>query len=111
MNSGEFVPINEAENDYECIMNQYNLSYTKNRSALKDKIKESISNVEFTRPANRSKPSIIHSSEARRVAISEASQQGGQDKVSTIFNCAKIVRKSIEKSTPWKFTGSLRDQK
>ena len=108
INSGEFVPINEAENDYECTMNQYNLSYTKNRSALKDKIQESISNVEFTRPANRSKPSIIHSSEARRVAISEVSQQ---DKVSTIFNCAKIVRKSIEQSTPWKFTGSLKDQK
>ena len=52
--SGEFVPINEAENDYECIMNQYNLSFTKNRSALKDKIQECISNVEITQLANRS---------------------------------------------------------
>ena len=30
--------------------------------------------------------------------------------MSTIFNCAKIVRKSIEQSTPWQFTGSLKNQ-
>ena len=30
--------------------------------------------------------------------------------MSTIFKCAKIVRKSIEQSTPWQFTGSLKNQ-
>ena len=35
--SGEFIPINEAENDYQQIMKQYNLSYAMNRSTLKKK--------------------------------------------------------------------------
>ena len=47
--SGKFVPINEAENDYECIMNQYNLLFTKIRSALKFRIQECISNIGIIR--------------------------------------------------------------
>ena len=108
--SGEFIPINEAENDYQHIMKQYNLSYAMNRSTLKNKIQENICDVEFTRHINRSKPSLIHSSKARKFAVSEVAQQSGQEKVLSIFKCAKIVRKSIEQATPWKFTGSLKNQ-
>ena len=37
MISGEFIQIDNVENDYECIMNQYNLSYVKYWSALTEK--------------------------------------------------------------------------
>ena len=81
-----------------------------NRSTLKNNIQDNICNVEFTRPTDCSKPSLIHSSKARNDAVSEVAQQSGQEKVLSVFNCAKIVRKSIEQATPWKFTGSLKNQ-
>ena len=62
---GEFIPIDKAVNDYENIMKEYTLTHSISRAALRAHITQHMENVEFTRPQDRTKQSIIHSTGAR----------------------------------------------
>ena len=81
IHSGEFIPINDAQNDYEIIMKQHRLQYVISRKVLKAKIQQHITDVEFTRPINRAKPSLIHSTKACNATVSEVAHQSDQEKV------------------------------
>jgi hypothetical protein len=71
--------------------------------------------VEFTRPRDPSKPTLIHSIASRSEAVEDMvhtinkrrCRQINKKEVQTIFQCAMVIRKAIEQGKTWKFQGSL----
>ena len=106
---GEFIPIDEAVNDYQNIMKEYTLTHSISRAALRAHITQHMENVEFTRPQDCTKSSIIHSTGARAEAVSDAAKESSKENVRIIFQCAQMIRRAIEKGNEWKFNGSLTD--
>ena len=99
INQGEIIPIDEAEQDFENMMRDHSQSRTLERAALRDGIKQHIKQMQFSRPNNPSKPSLIHTVKMGNVAV--------EDWVDIIFQCALLIRKAIEQYQSWKFGGSL----
>ena len=76
------------------------------RKKLKDLIMEEIPNVEFCKPrkVNESERAV-----SRDFAIAEAEtrDESLSDELKTLFDAAKILRKSVIDSEKWEFTGDL----
>lgn len=104
-----FIPIDEAVIDYEHVMKEHTLTHRIARAALRAHIAQHMENVEFTRPQDRTKPNISHSTAARAAAVSDAAKQSNKDNARVIFQCAQMIRRAIEKYNAWKFNGSLTD--
>lgn len=108
--SGEFIPISEAQRDYESVMRMHSLSHTVTRQALQKKIQEHIKDVNFTRPSNPAAPSLIHSSFSTKEAVTEAARDRDNEELTAVFKCSKIIRKAIERIEPWQFDGTTSAQ-
>ena len=110
INSGEFIPISEAQADYESVMQMHSLSHTVTQQTLKKKIQEHIKNVNFTRPSNPAAPSLIHFSLSRNEAVREAARDRDNKELTAVFKCSKIICKAIEQNEPWQFDGTTTTQ-
>ena len=110
INAGDFIPITDVENDYQNIMKEHqqmNVAIT--RASLKEKIKQNIDNVEFTRSPDRRKPSFVHTSAMREAAVSNAATESKINDLKTILTSAKAIRKVMEKNDAWRFNGALNE--
>ena len=107
LHGGEILSIESVHDDYHNIMREHNLSHRIERSVLKESIIKHIHDVEFGRPQNRRKSSLIHTTKARDAAVDEASKHSQSEKINIIFECAKIIRAAIGQCKQWTFQGTL----
>ena len=72
-------------------MKEYTLTHSISCAALRAHITQHMENVEFTRPLDHTKPSIIHSTCARAEDVSDAAKQSSKENVRVIFQCAQMI--------------------
>ena len=80
--------------------------------ALKEKLKHNMCDVEFSRP-HRNKLELVCSNTTKNASVPHASsEQTYREDTQKIYDCAKIVRKAILKTTenPWTFNGTLENE-
>ena len=99
ISSGSYMPITKAMTDYTDIMKEHNIiGISMTRQELRDKITQNIEIAEFTRPSDRSKPTLIHSKSAQAAALNDAAHKNGIEEVYIIFQCVQLVRRAIEQA-------------
>ena len=99
ISSGSYIPITKAMTDYTDIMKEHNIiGISITRQELRDKITQNTEIAEFTRPSDRSKPTLIHSKSAQEAALNNAAHKNGVEEVCIIFQCAQLVRRAIEQA-------------
>lgn len=81
------------------------------RRKVKQKLQDNVHGIEFCRSTRITEPERICSSKVKDKAVAELPTTDDPSKdIQTIFECAKIIRRSISsshKNSPWKFDGSL----
>ena len=108
ISSGSYIPITKAMTDYTDTMKEHNIiDISITRQELRDKITQNIEIAEFTRPSDRSQPTLIHSKSAQEAALNDAANKNGIGEVYIIFQCAQLVCRAIEQANKWTFRGSL----
>lgn len=112
VDEGQGVTITEAEIIYSNMMRDYDLDIPNTkRYRLLQRIRQNVTcNITEGRG---SKPTLIHCKEAQCAEInSENEEKARENEMNVIFQCAKIIRKSIIRKRslqPWDFHGSLRN--
>ena len=66
--------------------------------------------MHFSRPPDRTKPEQIFSTKIKDQILSNAQTESSlKDDLNVLLRAAKILRKDIASTMPWKFTGTFAD--
>ena len=107
--------MNEIQEPYVNLLKEHDLPVSDNHNYkphLKQLILQNIADVHFSQPSNRTKPEQILSTKLKDEAISSTiTSDNLKDDLKVLLQAAKILRKDIASSPPWKFNGTFVDYK
>ena len=105
------LSMNDIQNVYFDILedNQVPILPSKRyKPYLKELIRSNISNVNFVRPKDMTKPEyLITTGEVRRLLSNSLNTNESSDEFNTLMAAAKILRKEMLNSPEWKFEGTF----
>ena len=112
LSEGSVLSMSALRDTYSKILQANGVKESNTHSTmLKRKIVKNIEDVQFSKPKRKNESERVFSSVARDAAIDKAidSETDLEQNMKTVFDCAKIVRKSMTKALvhPWVFQGSL----
>ncbi|CAH3136345.1 unnamed protein product, partial [Porites lobata] len=96
------------EQAFDSISNENNSPKTLSRRSVKELIQKEIKGVEFHKPSRANEPERVSVKQCRDTAIHIVESTADSDEsMKTLFDAASILRKAINRSEKWVFSGSL----
>ena len=89
---------------YNNLMGNSDKTQVNYKRYLKQLLTENICNIVFSRPPLRNEAERVCSAETQGKAINHI--KNGVDNISTVFECAKIIRNELLQHDQWQFKGS-----
>jgi hypothetical protein len=108
IDDGEFIPMTEVQQLYKDIFQNHQIpGFDPNeRLYLKQKLQNSLKNVNITAPSGR-KASVVHSSDAGAAAIraAAAEQRDIHGTLKVLYRSGRIIRNAVKQArqNPWNF--------
>lgn len=108
LDSGEILNMAQLEQAFDSISNENNSPKTLSRRSVKELIQKEIKGVEFHKPTRANEPERVSVKQCRDAAIHIVESTADSDEsMKTLFDAASILRKAINRSEKWVFSGSL----
>ena len=105
--------MNDIEQSYIGLLNANGFTLPNNpkyKPYLKKLILENIASVHFNRPPDKTKPEQVLSTKAKETLLADKLAPDTTDltkDVKVLLEAAKILRRDIASTTPWKFEGTF----
>ena len=112
LRDGQILTVSDLQNTLEQVFQANDVSKVRyNRKTLKALLENEISDVEFHKPKRRNEPERVSVKTTRDEAIqlSEDARAKCDEELKVLFDAAKTLRKAINRSKRWEFTGTLTD--
>lgn len=118
LKSGKIVTMSNLQNLYEAILDANNSENpTITRKTLKGLLQHEIPDIEFHKPKRINESERVTVKSTRDFAVqqsedyeeSEESEDDCEEEMKVLFDAATLLRKAINKSKAWHFTGSFND--
>lgn len=112
LRNGKILTMSKLQEEFEDILQANNVENpTSTGKVLKQLIQNKIPDVEFHRPkrVNESERVSVKTTRDATIQQAEDSVDDYDEEMTTIFDAAKLLRKSINRSKSWVFTGSFKD--
>ena len=107
LDSGKILNMAQLEQVLDSISNE-NSPKNLIRRSVKDLIQKEIKGVEFHKPTRANEPERVSVKQCRDAAIHIVESTADSDEsMKTLFDAASILRKAINRSEKWVFSGSL----
>ena len=97
---------NEVNRHCNNLLGNDDKSLKNHKRYLKSLLENKLTDIVFSKPLARNESERLCSKETQRAVIEETFKNA-KDDFSTIFDCAKTIRKDIQKNEQWKFYGSF----
>ena len=107
LDSGEILNMAQLEQAFDSISNENNRPKTLIRHSVKELIQKEIKGVEFHKPTRANEPERVSVKQCRDAAIHIKSTADSDESMKTLFDAASILKKAINRSEKWVFSGSL----
>ena len=108
LDRGEILNMAQLEQAFDSISNENNSPKTLSRRSVKELIQKEIKGVEFHKPTRANEPERVNVKQFRDAAIHIVESTADSDEsMKTLFDAASILRKAINRSEKWVFSGSL----
>ena len=108
LEAGRILSIDDAHTAYLRILRQHKVDDSPSRKYVRKMINDNIVDIDFIPAPRRNEADRFCLNAAKIAAIEAAVSAADVDSdMRLIFQCAKIVRKVILKSTPWEYDGTL----
>ncbi len=108
LKNGNILTMSNVQKHYESISEANNVENSKDTmKMIKQVIRDKIEDVEFRRPkkVNESERITIKTTCDFTIQLSEDNNDEADKEIKTLFDKAKLLRKAINKSKSWVFTG------